>query len=364
MVSHWFEREAVSAVPRKQIVLLCLRSSFRMLFIRVGACCGGVHDVGVLWLGGRGSIILVSYPCVRRWMHIPATRDSRERCCEASLDRAATAGGSAPDMLSSHQAADARARHHNGALQRLRAGDTSGDLRAMQLLSQSPRSRLEVERGPSVVTWWSADGRAGETGTHPGETGTHHWRALPTSTVHARLHPSSHPSIVTWSLFVPLSTRLGAQSAGARVVESRERKAMDKRHGEDKRHAQTAPPHVHPAPQDELLGCGGGTFCAQKVHSDIATQENMPGDGGEGEGVCAGSAATQASPLSTSSSISSPSLVTQLCVPPVKRLVRVLSSVLWLVGASVAMRVPHFAWHSIPLLGMTRSLSQEAGVRF
>jgi hypothetical protein len=63
MVSHWFEREAVSAVPRKQIVLLCLRSSFRMLFIRVGACCGGVHDVGVLWLGGRGSIILVSYPC-------------------------------------------------------------------------------------------------------------------------------------------------------------------------------------------------------------------------------------------------------------------------------------------------------------
>jgi hypothetical protein len=281
----------------------------------------------------RDCFSLVSYPCVRRWMQIPATR---EQWSEASLDRAATAGGSAPDMLSSHEAADGRARHDNRALQGLRAGDANECLPAIQLLSQSPRSGLEVERGPSVatcpsvVTWWSAHGKARETSPH-------HSRALTSSTVYARIHPS----IVTWSLFVPPSTRLGAQSAGAGVLQRRERKEVDKRH------AETAPPPVHPPPQDQLLGCGGS---AQQVHSDSATQEKMPDDGGDGEGVCAGSSsARQASPVSTCSSMSSPSLVTQLCVP--------------LVFLEPASRCVCLVLHCIALLVWHHALSVARGKR-
>jgi hypothetical protein len=284
--------------------------------------------VRVLWSGlERDCFSLVSSPCVRRWMQIPATR---EQWSEANLDRAATAGGSAPDMVSSNEAADGRARHDNRALQGraregLRAGDTNECLPAIQLLSRSPQSRLEVQRGPSVVTWWSADAKARETAPH-------HSCALTASTVYAR----THPSIVTWSLFVPLSTRLGAQSAGAGVLQRRERKEVDKRH------AETALPHVHPPPQGQLLGCGGSalpTDVTVQLHSHSATQEKMPDDGGEGEGVCAGSSARQASPESTCSSISSPSLVTQLCVPLV--FLEPASRCVWLVLHCIALLV----WH-------------------
>lgn len=286
----------------------------------------------------RDCFILVSYPCVCRWMQIPAT----ERWSEASLDSVATAGGSACDMLSSHQAADARARHDSRAQQRLRGGDTNECLPVIHLLSLSPPSRLEVQRRPSVVTWWPADGKARETAPH-------HSRALTASTVYARILPS----MVSWRLFVPPSTRLGAQSARVGVVQRRERKEMDMRH------AETAPPHVHPPPQGELLGCGGS---AQQVHCDSATQENMSGDGGEGEGVCGGSSsrqarameasARQASPVSTCSSISSPSLVTQLCVPLVflERAWRCvwLMWLVWLILDCIAFH--SIVFHSIPLL--------------
>lgn len=287
------------------------------------------HDMGVLSSAlGRAIASPVSYTCMRRWIYTSA---KRERWIEGW---AATAAGSAPDMLSSHHTSDARAKHSNRVLLRLGGVGTIDCMSGMACSSQSPRSRLDVEPRPSVVTWWSAYAR-------PRNSAAHHGRVLPlassshahapcpmrreyggdggvsyekgtsslplppldanASTVYARIHPS----IVTWSIFVAPSARLGAQSSGAGVVERRERKEIDERD------AQTSEHFVNPAPLGQLLGSAAS---AQRVYSDSGTEGNMSGNGCE-RLACAPSGVRQASPSSTSSSISSPSLVTLLCVP-------------------------------------------------
>ena len=168
-----------------------------------------------------------------------------ERSMEAGAARAATG----PAVAAPHARGPHASRRHAGP----GAGDTEASVQgAEERGARLARSAARAQRSPSVVTWWSADGRdrgrhrdlrralalassppahpPPATGTESGSTRGGNCGAMgPSRPLDARgldsrgLHARVPPSIVTWRLFVAPPAHLHApvQGAGAGGVDGR-----------------------------------------------------------------------------------------------------------------------------------------------